>query len=130
MILGVVLMVIVSLMDYSWLLNFYWIIYFLTLSCCWQCAWPAIIPAVPPGGLIWALSVFSPRSFSKILLIMFFARYLMAHEEDLNTLKTILTSVGLVAVPLALIAIQPDLKKHHNGGCGILRADVHRGTQL
>ena len=53
---------------------------------------------------------FQPTELAKILLIMFFARYLMDHEEDLNTPRTILTSVALLAVPLVLIKIQPDLK--------------------
>ena len=34
----------------------------------------------------------------------------MEHEENLNTLKTILQSIVLIAIPLALIYIQPDLK--------------------
>ena len=53
---------------------------------------------------------FQPTELSKIFLILFFAQYLMKHEDDLNTLKTILTSVVLLAVPLVLILIQPDLK--------------------
>ena len=109
-ILGVVLMVIVSLMDYSWLLNFYWIIYFFNIVMLLAVR----VAGDNSGGATRWIDLgfirFQPTELSKILLIMFFARYLMAHEEDLNTLKTILTSVGLVAVPLALIAIQPDLK--------------------
>lgn len=53
---------------------------------------------------------FQPTELSKILLIMFFARYLMNHEDDLNTAKTIFSSVLLLAVPLFLILDQPDLK--------------------
>ena len=34
----------------------------------------------------------------------------MKHEDDLNTLKTILKAVGLIAAPLILIVLQPDLK--------------------
>lgn len=109
-ILGVVLMVIVSLMDYSWLLNFYWIIYFFNIVMLLAVR----VAGDNSGGATRWIDLgfirFQPTELSKILLIMFFARYLTAHEEDLNTLKTILTSVGLVAVPLALIAIQPDLK--------------------
>ena len=41
---------------------------------------------------------------------MFFARFLMDLEDTLNTCKTILASVVLLAVPLVLIKIQPDLK--------------------
>ena len=53
---------------------------------------------------------FQPTELSKIILILFFAKYLMDHEDDLNTFKTLVSSVILVAVPLILIKIQPDLK--------------------
>ena len=65
---------------------------------------------VLPDGWILDLSSFQPTELSKILLIMFFARFLMDHEDTLNTWKTILASVALLAVPLVLIKIQPDLK--------------------
>lgn len=109
-ILGIVIMVIISLMDYSWLLNFYWIIYvanILMLLCV------RIFGEETGGATRWldlGFIRFQPTELAKILIIMFFARYLMDHEDDLNTLKTILSSVLLLAVPLALILIQPDLK--------------------
>lgn len=109
-ILGVVVMVIVSLMDYSWILNFYWIIYFFNIA---MLLAVRIMGDNSGGATRWidlGFLRFQPTELSKILLIMFFAKYLMVHEEDLNTLKTILSSVGLVAVPLFFIAIQPDLK--------------------
>lgn len=109
-ILGVVVMVIVSLMDYSWILNFYWIIYFFNIV---MLLAVRIMGDNSGGATRWidlGFLRFQPTELSKILLIMFFAKYLMVHEEDLNTLKTILSSVGLVAVPLFFIAIQPDLK--------------------
>lgn len=109
-VLGVVVMVIVSLMDYSWILNFYWVIYFFNIVMLLAVR----VAGDDSGGATRWIDLgflrFQPTELSKILLIMFFARYLMAHEEDLNTLKTILSSVGLVTVPLILIAIQPDLK--------------------
>lgn len=109
-VLGVVAMVVISLMDYSWILNFYWIIYAGNVI---------MLLAVrlfgdSTGGATRWIDIgflrFQPTELAKILLIMFFARYLMDHEEDLNTPRTILTSVALLAVPLVLIKIQPDLK--------------------
>ena len=107
---GVVLMVIVSLMDFSWKLNFYWVIYGANIV--------LLLLLIPLGseqlGATRWISIggfqFQPTELSKIFLILFFAQYLMKHEDDLNTLKTILTSVVLLAVPLVLILIQPDLK--------------------
>ena len=53
---------------------------------------------------------FQPTELSKIFLIMFFAMFLMKHEEDLNTAKTIFKAIGLLIPPLVMIYRQPDLK--------------------
>ena len=110
---GLVIMVIVSLMDYSWLLNFYWIIYVLNLA--------LLVLVVVAGSTVGGASrwiviggdngfQFQPTEIAKIFLIMFFAMFLMKHEDDLNTLKTIVKAVVLLLIPLALVASQPDLK--------------------
>ena len=108
MILGLTVMVIVSLMDYSWILNFNWIMYggilillllviFLGTDANGATRWINI------GGF-----QFQPTELCKIVLILFFAKFFMDHEEDLNTLKTLAKSAVLMAVPLALIQKQPD----------------------
>ena len=110
MIAGVILMLIVSLMDYSWLLNFYWLIYAADLI--------LLIAVILRGESSKGASrwirigsfQFQPTEICKILLIMFFAMYLMKHEEDLNTFRTIAKAVVLIAVPLVLVFKQPDLK--------------------
>ena len=109
-ILGVVVMVIVSLMDYSWLLNFYWIIYFGNIV---MLLFVYFVGDSSGGATRWldlGFVRFQPTELSKILLIMFFAKYLMVHEDDLNTLKTIVSSIVILGIPLVLIKIQPDLK--------------------
>ena len=45
----------------------------------------------------------------KIVVIIFFTRFFMKHEEDLNKPQTILKAVGLVAIPWFFIYKQPDL---------------------
>lgn len=107
---GLVLMLIVSLIDFSWLLNFYWLIYGAELLLLLAVR---IFGSNKKGASRW-IEIggfqFQPTEICKILLIMFFAMYLMKHEDDLNTLKTILKTLALLAVPLALVASQPDLK--------------------
>lgn len=112
-ILGIILMVIVSLMDYSWILNFYWIIYAFTIGMLFLVA---VLGHTAGGATRW-LTIggegglqFQPTEIAKISLVLFFAMFLMKHEEDLNTLKTILKAVALIALPLLLIVVQPDLK--------------------
>ena len=110
MILGLVLMVIVSLIDFSWILNFSWLLYagniLLLLG--------VRFFGSDAGGATRWISIggfrFQPTELSKIIIILFFARFFMEHEEDLNTLRTLVKSAILLAVPLALIYIQPDLK--------------------
>lgn len=109
-ILGVVVMVIVSLMDYSWILNFYWFIYAGNIIMLLFVRYTGDTSGGAARWLDLGFVRFQPTELSKILLIMFFAKFLMEHEDDLNTLKTILTSVALLAVPLYLILDQPDLK--------------------
>ncbi len=107
---GLILMVIVSLMDYSWLLNFYWIFYVLNIVLLLAVAF---MGSNKKGASRWIQIggfQFQPTEVCKILLIMFFAMFLMKHEENLSTLKTILEALMLIAIPLILIIRQPDLK--------------------
>lgn len=109
-ILGLIVMVIVSLFDYSWILNFYWFIYAGNIA---MLLFVRIAGDTSGGAARWldlGFVRFQPTELSKILLILFFAKFLMEHEEDLNTFKTIIKSVALLAVPLYLILEQPDLK--------------------
>ncbi len=109
-ILGLVVMTIVSLIDFSWILNFYWIMYIANILLLLAVR---IAGRTTYGATRWIAIgplQFQPTELSKIILILFFARYLMDHEDDLNTLKTLVKSIVLLAVPLILIKIQPDLK--------------------
>lgn len=110
---GIVIMLFVAFIDYSWVLNFYWIIYVLNLG---LLGWVVIMGRVTNGASRWMSIggengiVFQPTELSKILLILFFSMFLMKHENDLNTLATIVKAVILMALPVGLVAAQPDLK--------------------
>lgn len=110
MILGLIVMVVVSLIDFSWILNFSWVIYFLNILLLLAVR---LFGSDANGATRW-ISIggfrFQPTELTKIVIIIFFARFFMEHEENLNTLKTILQSIVLIAIPLILIYIQPDLK--------------------
>ena len=110
MILGLIVMVVVSLIDFSLILNFSWVIYFLNILLLLAVR---LFGSDANGATRW-ISIggfrFQPTELTKIVIIIFFARFFMEHEENLNTLKTILQSIVLIAIPLVLIYIQPDLK--------------------
>jgi rod shape determining protein RodA len=50
-----------------------------------------------------------PAELAKILIIIILARFLADREQDMEKLGTILVSLGVVAVPMFLIYVQPDL---------------------
>ena len=111
-IFGLAVMLIVSLIDFSWLLNFYWIMYGFNLL---MLLFVIVSPwAKTTGGATRWINIFGfqfqPSELSKILLILFFAKYLMVHENELNKLKTIGKSLILISIPLALVYSQPDMK--------------------
>jgi rod shape determining protein RodA len=107
---GLALMVIISLIDYSWILNFSWILYGLNII---LLILVLAIGASRKGATRW-ISIgglqFQPTELAKILLILFFAMYFMKHENTINSRRTILKSIGLIIPPLVLILAQPDLK--------------------
>ena len=109
-ILGLIIMVILSLMDYSWIMNFQWFMYGFNII---MLIVVRIAGSSANGAARWigiGSFRFQPTGLSKIILIVFFAKFFMDHEENLNTLKTLAASAGLLAVPLILILEQPDLK--------------------
>lgn len=106
---GVILMIILSMIDDVWLLNFYWILYginIIALVCV------KLFGTNVNGAQRWidiGVTNFQPSELSKILVVVFFAKFLMNHEDDLSSAATILKAVGLIAPTLILIVLQPDL---------------------
>jgi rod shape determining protein RodA len=98
-----------SVVDYTWLLNFYWIYYFLGIVML------AIVPIAGKsanGATRWidlGFFQFQPSDVMKIILIVFFAKLFSKNEEKLNTVKVIGFSLICLAIPLLFIVRQPDL---------------------
>lgn len=109
MFIGIIAMVIVSLIDYVWVLNFYWIIYgFVVLIL----GAVLVIGDKVNGATRWidlGFTTFQPSELAKILLILFFAKFIMMHAEDINDKVTLIKYAILSAIPLALIIVEPNL---------------------
>lgn len=110
LVLGLVAMIVISLIDYSFVLRFVWIMYALDL---------VLLAAVifgfgenHKGATRWieiAGIQFQPSELSKIVLILFFAAFLQKHREKINSLKMLIYFAICAAIPLVLVLKEPDL---------------------
>ncbi|MCD8133521.1 MAG: rod shape-determining protein RodA [Clostridiales bacterium] len=108
---GVIIMVIVSLIDYSVILKFRRIWYLAIIVLLGLVLVPGVGNEVS-GATRW-IEVggfqFQPSELCKIILIVFFSAFFMRFHETLNTWKILLLSIILIAIPLGLILREPDL---------------------
>ncbi len=106
---GAILMVIVSLFDYSFVLKFYWLIYFFNIGLLLAVL---LLGKDAKGAQRWieiGSFTFQPSELAKILLILFFAQFIMKYKKKLNSLPVLAVCVVLVVIPWFLIFSQPDL---------------------
>ncbi len=107
---GLVVMVIASLIDYSFLLKFRRIFYLMVVGLLGLVLTGI---GVTRGGATRWIEIggfqFQPSEICKILLILFFAAFFMKYRDTLNTWKMLLISLVLIAIPLVLILKQPNL---------------------
>ena len=69
-----------------------------------------VIGQVSGGSQRWlGAGTVQPSELSKILIVIVLAKFLADREEDLERFSTVLASLGVVAVPMLLIYLQPDL---------------------
>ena len=107
--IGLIIMTITSLIDYVWITDFYWLIYLFSV---------VILGAVlvigdnVNGATRWidlGFTTFQPSELAKILLILFFAKFIAEHEDDINDAATLVKYAILSGIPLVLIVIEPNL---------------------
>ncbi|MDO4189166.1 MAG: FtsW/RodA/SpoVE family cell cycle protein, partial [Lachnospiraceae bacterium] len=109
LILGLIFMLVLSFISYSFIIKFYWPIYafsvfMLVLVRLYGDSGGGAARWFEFGGLR-----FQPSELVKILLILFYAQFIMKHEENFNTIRVLTLSVVLVLPIFVLIFKQPDL---------------------
>ncbi|MBQ2981675.1 MAG: FtsW/RodA/SpoVE family cell cycle protein [Lachnospiraceae bacterium] len=108
-IVGSVAIVILMLIDYHFILKFYWVIYFLNLA---LLIGVKIIGENVNGAQRWVTIAgiqIQPSEFAKIFLVLFFAKLMLKYKDKLNTFKILAIFVITFAIPLLLVFKQPDL---------------------
>lgn len=108
-VMGLFLMVVISLFDYSTFLRFYWVIYVVNMLLLLLVEFFGESSNNAQRWVSIAGIRFQPSETAKIMLILFYAQFIMKHKESISSLKTILTMIALLAPPLLLIYRQPDM---------------------
>ncbi len=108
-VLGLFLMLVISLFDYSVLLKLYWLIYLLNIA---LLALVKLIGVEVNGAKRWVVIMgiqFQPSETAKIMLLLFFAQFILKHKDEMHSIKMIGTCVLLFMPPIILIYMQPDM---------------------
>jgi len=108
---GFLLAGIVSIIDYHFICKFYIALYFLNIGL-------LLLVKVPGVGVTmnhsqrWINLIFfqfQPSELSKIIMILFMAKFFTVVRQRLNTAIVIIISIVIMAVPTYFIATQPNL---------------------
>lgn len=108
-VVGFVIMIVVSLIDYSFLLKFPWLYYMAMIV---LLAWVFVDGVTRGGATRWIVIAgiqFQPSELAKLAIIVFFAYFFTKYQENLNTVRILGSSFILVGIPLVMIIKQPDL---------------------
>lgn len=108
---GIAIMLVLAFVDYNFILRFYWIFYVGIVGVLILTSFSAVGDSA--GGAKRWIEIgsfrFQPSELAKIVLILFFAQYIMKRKKSINKASTLLSLIGLVVIPAYLILDQPDL---------------------
>ncbi|MFI3208031.1 MAG: FtsW/RodA/SpoVE family cell cycle protein, partial [Eubacteriales bacterium] len=102
-------MVLVSFIDYKWILKLQWFIYAISVS---LVIFVLFFGKNVNGATRWidfGFVSFQPSEFIKIFLVIFFAKFFHDRKDCINTWKTIILAIVLIGIPVFFIVKQPDL---------------------
>ncbi|MGN0318808.1 MAG: FtsW/RodA/SpoVE family cell cycle protein [Lachnospira sp.] len=109
MLLSFVLMLIISLIDYNWILKFSWLMY---------AAGVVMLLMVKVAGhsshgaerwiKIGGIPI-QPSEFVKLILILFAAKIIAQNKEKINSIRFLALLAVLLLIPVVLVVIEPDL---------------------
>ena len=109
MIIGIVVMVAVALIDYDFVLQFYWLFYGLVLA---LLGGVLLLGSSSHGAKRWldfGVIRFQPSEIAKVFLVLFFAYYLSKYADEINEIRRLGYLALFAGMPLLLIVEEPDL---------------------
>ncbi len=108
--ISLIFLLLASFIDYKFILKFYFLIYLFNLL---LLLLVFVIGSADESGVSRWIRFgpigFQPSEFTKVFIILFFAKYLEDNQENINTLKFIASYIILLIIPILLIALQPSL---------------------
>ena len=107
--LCLVVMVVMSFIDYNWLLRFYWLAYFINVVLLLLVKFAGV---KKNGAKRWfrvAGIQLQPSELCKIVMILFTAKLISMYKNQINDWHFLAVLAILLLVPLGLIIIEPDL---------------------
>ena len=110
MVIGFSGMIVISLIDYGWILKFYWLIYVFNVG---LLSAVLLIGSSHHGAKRWiditdGLTI-QPSEFAKIFMILFLAKFLTVNKERISKWWFLIVTAGLAGINLLLIEKEPDL---------------------
>lgn len=106
---GLGVMFLLTVIDYRVYASLRWVLW---LGIVGLLAIVFVIGQVSLGAQRWIdlrLFLFQPSELSKLVLVLVLARYLAARESALTRWRHLAASFGIVALPMLLVYLQPDL---------------------
>lgn len=109
LIVGCIIMLVLSFVDYHFILKFYWLIYIINIA---LLLYVEFFGEAGGGAQRWIRfgSVgLQPSELAKVFMVLFLAKFYWKHEQKINSFQIIVSSAVLFGIPLALVFSQPDL---------------------
>lgn len=106
---GTIGMIVLTLIDYRFYASLRWPIWIFTLGIL---AIVSVIGQMTHGAQRWIdlrVFLFQPSELSKLLLVLVVAKYMADHEAEMSRWRYLAISFSFVAIPIALVYLQPDL---------------------
>ncbi|WP_031555920.1 FtsW/RodA/SpoVE family cell cycle protein [Lachnospira multipara] len=109
MLLSFVVMIVVSFIDYNWIIKYYWLWYIISTILLLAVK---VVGVSAKGAKRWlGIGSFTiqPSEFTKLILILVLAKLIQMYKEKLNTYKFVGVLAATAGFQLLLVLSQPDL---------------------